>query len=265
MVDRSHFGGSRVTTSNQSVKSIAGHRDVEPLRPDGASRPAEPEKSHKSHNLCCFCFKRRRGDGQMGERESIWSRGGRRATFELLEGRPCRSSSEPTLKPVAEGRGHSVSVSEKKTEISLELTAGLWAAPGEPCPRVCDPSNGKTGVEWSWGAGELMKRWRRDRRRGRGADVDMTQTPSCLQVFNHLNLKHPCEPWILRWRRLAVPKSRLETKGDRAVAIRALRLWNDLREEILKHTFHMEKVTHFHHLPYECFYCHISRQEFDIL
>ncbi|KAF7668292.1 hypothetical protein LDENG_00022460 [Lucifuga dentata] len=29
----------------------------------------------------------------------------------------------------------------------------------------------------------------------------------------------------------AVPKLRLESKGDRAFAIRALRLWNDLPEE----------------------------------
>ncbi|KAF7642196.1 hypothetical protein LDENG_00262360, partial [Lucifuga dentata] len=31
---------------------------------------------------------------------------------------------------------------------------------------------------------------------------------------------------------LAVPKSRLKSKGDRAFAIRALLLWNDLPEEI---------------------------------
>ncbi|KAF7641110.1 hypothetical protein LDENG_00293840 [Lucifuga dentata] len=32
---------------------------------------------------------------------------------------------------------------------------------------------------------------------------------------------------------LAVPKSRLKSKGDRAFAIRALLLWNDLPEEIM--------------------------------
>jgi len=31
---------------------------------------------------------------------------------------------------------------------------------------------------------------------------------------------------------LAIPKWRLESKGDRALAIRAPRLWNDLPEEI---------------------------------
>ncbi|KAF7641545.1 hypothetical protein LDENG_00278180, partial [Lucifuga dentata] len=32
---------------------------------------------------------------------------------------------------------------------------------------------------------------------------------------------------------LAVPKSRLKSKGDRAFAVRALLLWNDLPEEIM--------------------------------
>ncbi|KAF7642005.1 hypothetical protein LDENG_00264860, partial [Lucifuga dentata] len=57
---------------------------------------------------------------------------------------------------------------------------------------------------------------------------------------------------------LAVPKSRLKSKGDCAFAIRALLLWKDLPEEIMLSdsvsSFKSLLKTHFYRLAFMC--CH---------